>query len=908
LELSRRIRPVTIGPGSRIGSYEVTALIGEGGMGRVWRAHHTALNRDDAMKVLPDAFAADPERLARFQREAQVLASLNHPNIAHVYGLEQADGIKALVMELVEGPTLADRIAQGPIPIDEAVPIAKQIAEALEAAHEQGIVHRDLKPANVKVRPDGAVKVLDFGLAKAIAPADNVASNVTLSRTITSPAMTQVGMILGTAAYMSPEQAKGRAADKRSDIWAFGCVLYEMLTGVRAFGGDDVSDTLASVLAREPDWARLPPDVSAGLVPWLQRCLRKERKERVGDIHDLRLVLEGAFETRVGPAIATAAPAMWRRPLSIALVAASIGAAVGGGLMWALQRPAPSPVMRSRFVLPADQQFGTFIRQVIGVSPNGSEIVYQASGQLILRTLSDLTTRPITAAESSTRFNANANPVFSPDGRFIAYYDGALKKIATRGGTPVTLCATDLPWGMSWDGDAIVFGQGPKGIRRVSANGGTPEQLVTVAGSDLTAHPQMLPGRRAVLFTLATAASEGEIRWDSARIVVQTLGSDERKVLIEGGSDARYLSTGHIVFAQGATLFAVPFDEQRLEVTGGRVPVVEGVMRNSFIGDGSAHYSVSETGTLVFVPAELLASAGRIISMDAKGVVTPVLPPSGYRSLRISPNGRAVAYDAEDGAEADIWIYELAGGGPPRRLTFRGRNHYPIWSPDGQRIVFQSDREATPGLYWQRADGTGTAERLTMPDKGTSHIPESWSPTGDRVSFSAMTAAGVSLWTFSLPDKKAEQFGNVQSFSALNSEFSPDGRWLAYTLRTSTTANIFVEPFPATGEKQQITTGNGHHPVWLANGLSYRIAGGQQVIVPVDTTSRFTVGNPVPVVSRPLPVVVSSANRSYDLTRDGTRVMAVSRDSDPRSGVASAQQIEIVVNWTEELKRLVPTK
>ena len=442
---------------------------------------------------------------------------------------------------------------------------------------------------------------------------------------------------------------------------------------------------------------------------------------------------------------------------------------------------------------------------------------------------------------------------------------------------------------------------------RVSANGGSPEQLVAVSPNEIAAHPQMLPGARAVLFTLASAGTEPELRWDAAQIVAQPLDAKERKVLIEGGSHARYLSTGHIVFVQGTTLFAVPFDTDRLEVTGGRVPVVEGLIRNPFVGDGAGHYAVSETGTLVFAqgPVGVGASVRQIVSIDAKSALTPVLPESSYRSLRLSPNGRAITYDRVQGSESDVWIYDLAGAGPPRRLTFRGRNRFPIWSPDGARIVFQSDRDGPPSLYWQRADGTGAVERLTTPDKDVSHIPESWSPSGTRLSFSATTSRGASLWMVAIADKKVERFGVVESFAPLNSEFSPDGRWLAYTLRTSTTANIYVEPVPATGEKVQITTGNGHHPVWLPSGLSYRIAGGEQAIVRVDTRSGFSVGNPTPLVTRSLPTVESSANRSYDISRDGMRVLAIARDSDPLSGDSNAQ-LEIVVNWFEELKRLAP--
>ena len=384
---------MSLGLGARIGPYEVTALIGEGGMGKVWRAHHTGLKRDDALKVLPDGFTSDPDRLARFQREAQVLASLNHPNIAHVYGLERTDGVQALVMELVEGPTLADRIAQGPVPVDEALPIAKQIAEALEAAHEQGIIHRDLKPANIKVRADGTVKVLDFGLAKALEPTGTMSPSVSQSPTITSPAMmTGVGMLLGTAAYMSPEQARGKAVDKRSDIWAFACVLYEMLTGKRAFGGEDVADTLAAVVRSEPAWDALPDDVSPSLRVFLRRCLQKSAKQRLHDIADMRLALEGAFEsTAAHPGQSAAvAPPVWRRGLPVAVTA--VMAILATGLAaWSLWPTViPATVSRFNHVLPRGQQIRGGGRTVMAFSPDGRHFVFNTTAGLHLRSMDAL--------------------------------------------------------------------------------------------------------------------------------------------------------------------------------------------------------------------------------------------------------------------------------------------------------------------------------------------------------------------------------------------------------------------------------------------------------------------------------------------------------------------------------------
>ena len=540
-------------PGTRLGPYEVTAQIGVGGMGEVYRATDTKLKRDVAVKVLPAEVASDSERLARFQREAEVLASLNHPNIAAIYGLEDSADTKALVMELVEGPTLADRIAQGAIPIDEALPIAKQIAEALEAAHEQGIIHRDLKPANVKVRPDGTVKVLDFGLAKAMEPTAAMSASASMSPTITTPAMTQMGMILGTAAYMSPEQAKGRVADKRSDVWAFGAVLYEMLTGKRAFAGEDVSDTMASVLKADTDWDALPASVPANVVTVIRRCLQRDRGDRVRDIGDVTLALKGAFETasaQVDEAVAIAQPT-WRRALPVA-VAVIITGLVVGLVAWSLW-PAAEQQAVTRFDhdLEAGQLSRGLGRPLMALSPDGRSIVYNTGEGLYLRTMGELEARLITE-DPSLR-----GPFFSPDGQSVGYYDSndnQLKRIAVSGGAPVVIAdlASNL-YGATWGTDEVVlFGQ-PEGILRVPGTGGTPELLIPVEDGERVYGPQLLPGGESVLFSATVGA------WDEAQTVVQSLVTGERTVVRSGGNDARCVSTGHLVYALADGLFAVAF-------------------------------------------------------------------------------------------------------------------------------------------------------------------------------------------------------------------------------------------------------------------------------------------------------------------------------------------------------------
>jgi serine/threonine-protein kinase len=918
---------MAIGPGARVGPYEVTALLGEGGMGKIWRAHHAALKRDDALKVLPDAFVADPDRLARFHREAQVLASLNHTNIAHVYGLEDADGTKALVMELVEGPTLADRIVEGAIPLHEALSIAKQVAEGLEAAHEQGIVHRDLKPANIKVRPDGTVKVLDFGLAKAFEGPPEGGHNVrdgrsaglqpdlSLSPTITTPAMTQVGVILGTAAYMSPEQAKGRPADKRSDIWSFGCVLYEMLTGRRAFDGEDVGDTLASVIKSDPDWSLLSSSLPPAVRTLVERCLAKDRRKRIGDIAVAQFVLteqatlnapagtRGAFVTP---------PPLWRRLAPIAAAVVLTGA-IAGIVAWRFTPVEPRPVVQ--FAITVSDEALTS-GQPVAISPDGSQIVYAANLQLHLRSLADTNARPIAGTlnpAATSRF-----PVFSPDGRSVAFWsqgDRTIRKIPVTGGVSVPLCEVPFPMGLSWEGDWILFGH-LGGISRVSANGGTPEVLATLKANEFGSTPRMLPGGRAVMFSVAQG-NTSEF-WDTAEIVAQDLASGERKVLVRGGSDARYLPTGHLVYAVSGVLRAMPFDLDGLNVTGGAVPIVIGVQRLSTrivsgLAAGNAYYSVSDTGSLIYVPGPVspFARTGiALIERDGKPKVMS-LPPGTYGFPRVSPDGKRIVYGTDDGKEADVWVYELSGQAQPRRLTFGGGNRFPIWSADGERVAFQSDREGQRAIWWQRLDGT--AERLTTPnDKDISHLPDSFAPDGRTLSYTERTATSSGLWTLSLTDKKATAFDASTANFAGRSSFSPDGRWLAYQSYDVGTAGVLVQSFPPRGVPNQIAmrlTATPHHPFWSRDGkeLFYIPGPNQFAVVRITTQPAFSVSNAELLPRGGFLEGGPDAVRNIDVLPDG-RFVGIVDLGQSESGEVSAPRINVVLNWFEQLKGLAPTK
>jgi Tol biopolymer transport system component len=892
-------------------------------MGQVYRATDTTLSRQVAIKILPDAFASDPERLARFEREAKTLASLNHPHIAAIYGFEKSGGLHALVMELVEGEDLSQRIARGAIPLDEALPIAKQIAEALEAAHEQGIMHRDLKPANIKVRPDGTVKVLDFGLAKAMDPVGS-APNMSQSPTITTPAMTQAGMILGTAAYMSPEQAKGRPGDKRSDVWAFGCVLYEMLTGKRAFEGDDVSDTLAAVLRGEPDWDALPATTPAPIGKLLRGCLQKDRRERVPDIAVARLEIKEGLAMPAGSGAAAAvAPAtqprpVWKRALPV-VVTAVVVFALTAGAMWRLRPSVPASVMRLTIAIPDGQQWSSVLSSQIAMSPAGTHIVYTADRRLYLRSLSDLDVRPITAADNAGN-RQQVNPVFSPDGRSIAYWeqgDGTIKRIALSGGAAVTICQASAPLGMRWDGDTIFFGQGSKGIVRVSANGGKPEPVVSVKPGELAHGPQLLPDRQTLLFTLATSGNTD--RWDKARIVAESLKSHERKTLIDGGSDARYLPTGHLVYALGGVVFALPFDVKRMTPSGGAVPIVEGVKETLTGGSGSAQFGISDTGSLAYVPGPVSTTSGQMSVglFDRKGGSELLkIQPGAYQLPRMSPDGKRIAFGSDDGKEASIWIYELSGTSSMRRLTFEGQGHnrFPVWSADGQRVAFQSDREGDLGIFWQRADGAGTAERLTKADEGASHIPESWAPDGEHFLYNAGKGGATSLWVFSLKGRKAARFDAVESpaNTLTGAVFSPDGRWVAYASREGRASSaVYVQPFPPTGAKYQISKNAdaGHHPIWSPDGAELSFSPGPSRLdaVRVTTHPSFTFGEAMPV-PRPFQGAAPSSERPYDISRDGQHFLGLIDAAHTQSGAPATQQIQVVLNWFTELQQRVPTR
>ena len=860
--------------------------------GEVYRARDTKLGREVAIKVLPEAFARDEERMKRLEREAQVLASLNHPNIGSIYGLEDIDGVRALVLELVEGPTLAERIERGPIPLEEALPIAKQMAEALSEAHENRLIHRDLKPANVKLTPSGDVIVLDFGLAKALTgegAGRGVSSELSQSETLSRQA-TAAGVILGTAAYMSPEQTKGKAVDRRTDIWAFGVVLYEMLTGKRLFHKEDVSETLAAVLRAEPDWGALPAETPSPIRLLLRRALRKNTRERLRDIADARLELDEALEAPE-EVVDTPHKARTLPLLAGGLLLAALTAVVVRNLAPSASPPS-RPVARFPLRLPAGDELTDRFAHMVAISPDGTRIVYSANDQLYVRALDEMEPSPLRGAESGAY-----SPFFSPDGRWVGFWiAGQLKKVSITGGAPVTLCAVPSLWGASWTpDDTIVFGSGLGGIQRVSAVGGTPEVLIPIDAGGRVAGPSILEDGKTVLFTLARRASGS-----GAQIVAQSLETGERRVLIEGGIDARYLPTGHLVYGFEGDLLAVPFDVDRLEVTGDPVPVVEDVRTTAF--GGAAQFTFSETGALVYIPGAIREPERTLVWVDRGGNATPLAEMRrAYQRPRFSPDGKRLAVMVGSGVEADVWLLDT-GRGVLTRMTFEGGVRL-IWTPDGTRIVFASVRVAGNfDMFWKPANGSGAADQLT---EGAYRIPDSISPDGKFLLFrqqNADTEADIGVTSFEEQSEPEILLGTP--FNELHATISPDGRWFAYTSDESGRPEVYVRSFPDLGGKWQVSAEGGGEPVWSRDGkeLFYR-SGDKMMAARIATEPELAAERPVVLFEGAYELSGGGVTSNYDVAPDGRFVM-IRSDQDSRS---TEQQINVVLNWFEELTARVPT-
>jgi len=902
---------MTLALGTRLGPYEVTGTLGVGGMGEVYRARDTRLKRDVALKILPESFATDPDRLARFQREAEVLASLNHPSIAAIYGLEEQPGaaglhapdvgagfsrpISALVLELVEGETLADRINRGRIPVEEALQIARQIAEALEAAHERCIIHRDLKPANIKLRPDGTVKVLDFGLAKPAPHAQrgepDVQTALTHSPTV-SVAATHAGVILGTAPYMAPEQTKGHPADQRSDMWAFGCVLYEMLTGSRAFDSNDLTEIMGGVVRLDPDWRALPHDLPPGVDALLRTCLIKDHRKRRIDAIAALFVLD-----HVGN-LAAPMPETWaaRRHRVVMMAAIVLFAiAVTASFVWWMARPDPLRVVRSHVVTQ-----GTSVLSVSGidrdfaVTADGTYIAYRGDGQLLVRALDELAPRVLAD-------NVAPRSVFvSPDGRSIGFFDGntPLKRVAITGGPISTITPVDGAGarGATWGADgSIVFATNATvtGLQRVSSGGGDHEVLTTPdreRGEADHVWPEFLPGGTAVLFTILP--SEGGI--DDADVAVLDLDTGTYRVVMEGGTFGHWIPTGHLVYGAGGVLRAVPFDLRRLEVTGEPVTVLEDVLVSPA---GAFDVAFSSTGTLAYVARGNAVGATRsLVWIDRAGREERIPSPlRAYQYPRISPDGTRVALDIRD-QENDIWLWHFAERTLTRLTLNRGDDQYPVWTPDGRRLLFAS----TNRLAWQQADGAGGVEALA---DASFPAPNSVTPDGRYLIFRDARQSHDLLAIPLQPPGAPRPILESQS-GERNGEVSPDGRWLAYESDESGRTEIHVRPFPAiTGGRWQVSSEGGRMPLWSRDGREFFYVGADGLLMGVRLQVRDTWRAAPPTRILPARFYDSgaAAGRTYDIAPDGQRFLVIKQGG----GDNAPQNIVVVQNWFEELKRLV---
>jgi eukaryotic-like serine/threonine-protein kinase len=893
-------------PGRRLGPYEILIVIGAGGMGEVYKARDTRLNRIVAIKVLPAHLADRAELRERFEREARTIASLNHPHICVLHDIGQQDGTDYLVMEYLEGETLAQRLQKGPLPLEQVFQYAIEISDALDKAHRKGVTHRDLKPGNIMLTKTGT-KLLDFGLAKL--KREVVPANVPLSELPTAKdPLTAQGTIVGTLQYMAPEQLEGKEVDARTDIFAFGVVVYEMATGKRAFEGKSQASLIAAILEREPPaMSSLQPMTPPALDRVVKKCLAKEPDKRwqtASDVCDELKWIAEESRPRAAPSPGLTAPnKMLRRWIVLSALACLIVAGIAGLAVWNLKPSPTTLVSRSVFFLPPGQRFPANVGQsldMLALSPDGKHLVYVANeggaNQLYLRSLDSFVARPIPGTEGAT------DPFFSPDSEWVGFFVplGKLKKVSISGGAAVTLCDAQGGEGATWGPNGmIIFTPTPSsGLAVVSAEGGTPQPLTTLdSKKGETSHrwPEFLPGGKAVLFMTLTGSNLGAtaIDWPLELYMLKT---GERRDLMQVGSRPRYAPSGHVVYAQGTNLMAAPFDSGRMALTGASVPVVEGVARTI----GVPEYAVSDNGALGYLPGvSVQATQLRLVWVDRKGAEQPIAaPPQAYRNPRVSPDGRRVAVSIIE-LGTQIWIYDL-GRDTLTRLTFEGNpNLDPVWTPDRKRVAFSSGNPRN--LFWQAADGSGKAERLTTNDYIQS--PNSWLPDGQSLAFTEMNpTTGRDVWVLGLSDRTPHLFLRTP-FTEAAPRFSPDGRWLAYVSDESGHFEVYVQPYPGPGGKWQISTESGTEPVWNPNGreLFYR-SGGKMMAVDIATQPGFAAGKPRMLFEgRYSPTPLTSPN--YDVSPDGQRFLMLKPSEQAQ---AAPTQINVVLNWFEELKQKVP--
>jgi eukaryotic-like serine/threonine-protein kinase len=903
--------------GHQLGPFRIGPLLGRGGMGEVYRAVDTRLDRPVAIKILPNLFAGVPERLARFEREAKLLASLNHPNIAAIHGLEEAEGKRFLVLELVEGKTLAERLSRKPLPIDVALRICSQIAEGLEAAHEKGIIHRDLKPANVKIDPEGKVKILDFGLAKVYQP-EGSSRNISESSTLTAE-MTREGVIFGTAAYMSPEQATGKPVDKRADIWAFGCLLFECLTGRQAFQGGTVTETLAAILKGEPDWQALPAATPWKVKELLHRCLQKDPRDRLHDIADARIEIGESL----GQSLDTVARSFHTHWLMAGTVFTLFAGVLIVYLVKITFRANPSlPVVRvvikmepGRWLDGMRWQWERPTRTAVAISKDGRFIVYSASAitekpgpqtkpQLYLRRTDQLEAKPIAGTEGGI------NPFLSPDDRWVGFWAGGkLMKVPNDGGVPVPLCDMNLPFGASWGPDnSIIFSPDENsGLFRVSAEGGDLESLTTPDKTkEEVSHrlPHCLPDGRGALFTIMKESNDLQ-----PRIAWLDLQTRKWLVLMVDAADARYIPTGHLVFLRQGTLMVLPFNLGKHEVVGQPVPIVANIMQaiNAYdtrLNTAAGHFSISDSGWLVYAEGGINPDPETsLVWVDQKGDAQPIIPfRAAFFSPRFSPDGQQIAFTTI-GRERQVWVYDL-NRGTTSRLTGEGKVSFVTWTPNGKRVVFDWNKSGQPNLCWQSANGSTGMERLTASDQV--QIPGSWSPDGTTLAFVEGSDINLDIFLLDLQSRRITPYLNSRANEGWP-EFSPDGRWMAYQSNESGRYEVYVRPFPGPGGKWLISQEGGREPLWARDGkqLFYRNWEQSQVwVVDVAMNGGFTSAKPRLLFKSPGLGGGGTPIRGWDLSRDGQRFLMV-RNEEMKP--APVTELVLVQNLFEELRRLALT-
>ncbi|HJQ99318.1 MAG TPA: protein kinase [Candidatus Polarisedimenticolaceae bacterium] len=894
-----------LAPGDRIGPYEIVAALGAGGMGQVFRAKDTRLNRVVAVKALHESFAMDAERVARFEREAQLLASLSHPNIGAIYGVEEAQGTRYLLLEFVDGHALSEVLKSGRLHVHEAATYARQIADALAAAHERGIIHRDFKPANVMITTEGQAKVLDFGLGKSLEGDVPQAANSGNSPTLTT-AGTQAGVIMGTAGYMSPEQAKGRATDRRTDVWAFGCVLFEMLTGKKAFEGEDVSETLAAILRAEPDWKLLPSDLPPPLRILIERCLVKDRNGRLADMSVVRFLLSDGASSMSGPApLVTEAPKTKSRlPVALITGVAALAAVLTFGATRWIDAPRGAPRARAAHVsvpLPDGVEVGATHLLPIALSRDGMRLAFVGSrdgkNQIYVRTLGEPEARALDGTEGGD------GPFFSPDGQWVAFFAGAkLRKIAVGGAALQTLADAPFHRGGDWASDGFIYyaPANMEGIWRVPEAGGEATVVTKrdpERGEISHRWPQVVPGTNTLIFGVWTGPGD-----DEHSVVMQKIGESERHVLVKAADAPRYSAkTGRLFYTHLGDLYAVPWTPSKTDL-GTAVPLAASVHPNDTLGnEGCGNYAVSDDGDLAYIGGGLARAAMRLVWIDRAGRAIPAgAPDRPYENVVLSPDESRAVLQIR-GSLTELWSYDFARSTLSPVGSAGGSSQAPLFTPDGSRLIYRATRKGFRNIYWRAADGSGTEEPLTN-KAGVSQTPTSVSRDGRFLLYNENNPAdpgGTSMWILELERDRTPRLLIDAPEGEFDPQISPDGRWIAYEAPVSSREEIFVVPFPGPGPRRQVSSDGGNEPLWSHDERELFFQGADALMgVTVTTGASFSASTPH-VVHAGRFFRTINGNTSYSVTADGSRFLRLQ----PIAPERAITRIDLVLNWFSELEK-----